>query len=169
MEMTLSKMADSDIILLVLDQSSSLDERDLSIIERILQKNVITVLNKSDLPQRVSDSAVHNLLPAAHIVRVSALLHQGIDTLEQAIGCSIVHDLHELPSHALVTHTRHKRALENIHGALAVALDGLKNGRALELVAIDLRTALDAVGHLTGETVTDDILDTIFSRFCIGK
>lgn len=169
MEMTLTKMADSDIVLLVLDQSSALDERDLSLIDRIRQKNVITVLNKSDLPQGVSDSSVQSLLPAAHIVRVSALLHQGIDTLGQAIGRTIVHDAHELPSHALLTHTRHKRALESIHSALTVALDGLENGRALELVAIDLRTALDALGHLTGETMTDDVLDTIFSRFCIGK
>jgi tRNA modification GTPase len=102
------------------------------------------------------------------IVRLSALKESGIEKLEEEIVGMITQGI-EVPGEVAITSVRQKNCLEKVNGHLRDAGKGCRQGAAPELVAIDIRLALDELGQLTGEVVTDELLDSIFSRFCIGK
>jgi tRNA modification GTPase len=136
-------------------------------LQAIAGKRFITVVNKTDLPPVLDE----NELPAgAPIVRISSKNGNGIDQLRYAIFHSFVSDrVLTSRDHVAITSVRHR-------DILARALDGLESYRSQltggapgELLAIDLRDSLAAIGEITGETTPDDILDIIFSSFCIGK
>jgi len=167
--MALQKMSEADLVLLVLDGSSPFDKHDKAVIDHISHEHVIAVINKSDLPQHPSLSNIQLLVPAAHIVRLSALSHQGIDDLLDVCASHVSNMQQTLAAQPIVVQARQTLALQTMFSALTSAAEGLGQGRTLDIVAIDVRASLDALGQLTGETVTDSILDTIFSRFCIGK
>jgi tRNA modification GTPase len=137
--------------------------------ELLAGKHPIIVINKTDMPSVWECCDIAAFLPADMIVAVSALHHEGIDALKQAIAHMIGTHHSIAPSEILIANARHRRALEKTRAALEQAIAGLLCDRAPELVAIDLHTALDALGEITGMTTAADILDVIFSRFCIGK
>ncbi len=168
-DITLSKIPEADLVLLVLDGSSNLDERDWSIIETVRDTSAIIIVNKSDLPQVLSVQKLPNEAYHKNIVKVSALYHHGIDELKKTITHTIIHEKHDITSNILISNARHKNALEKTLASLQIVLKGFQEQLAAELVAVDLQAALSYLGELTGETTTDDILDMIFSRFCIGK
>ena len=169
MERALEKIKHADIVLLVLDASRPLDHADHAMAELLAGKHPIIVINKTDMPSVWECCDIAAFLPADVIVAVSALHHEGIDALKQAIAHMIGTHHSIAPSEILIANARHRRALEKARAALEQAIAGLLCDRAPELVAIDLHTALDALGEITGMTTAADILDVIFSRFCIGK
>ena len=119
----------------------------------------IVVVNKTDLsPERNIDGAIY----------ISARENRGIDELRRAL-CSAVDTDGLYRGDVVVSNARHYDALSRAHAAILQALAGLDNGISSELVAEDLRTATDALGEITGEITSDDILRSVFSRFCIGK
>ena len=129
---------------------------------------VMLVINKSDLPPAYDDDAARALWPGAPTVRTSALSPDGVAPLEDAIADLVLAG----QAHAadpLVASVRHHDALSRASAALESADTALASGIPLEYVAFDLKTALDALGEITGETATGDLLDRIFAEFCIGK
>ncbi len=168
-DITLSKIAEADLVLLVLDGSRKIDNNDLSIIKKITTENIITVINKSDLPQVISMHEIKNILPVKNVLQVSALYQHGVDELKNRIYKIIRHDNHSASSKILISNVRHKSALEKTLASLQLVQAGLQKKLSPELVAVDLQAALVSLGELTGETTTEDILDAIFSKFCIGK
>ena len=168
-DMTLSKISESDLVLFILDGSCDIDQLDRSIAEKLHSCSVIAVINKSDLPQRITPDIVKREFAFEHTVSVSALYHQGIDDLRDTVFHSLTNGCTSGNSDIMLCNTRHKSALEHTHSSLRDVLDGLGNGTSPELVSVDLQAALSSLGELTGETTTEDILDSIFSRFCIGK
>ena len=164
---SLEKLAMADLVLYLVDGSAPLDVQDRDLLQAIADKRFVTVVNKSDLPAVVADSE----LPAdAKLVHISSKNGSGIDRLRSVIFTTFISD-QELTSrdHVAVTTVRHRdilvRALEGLNGFCS----RLKAGVSGELLAIDLRDSLAAVGEITGETTPDAILDIIFSSFCIGK
>ncbi len=154
----------ADLVLLVIDLSEPLMEEDRNIMVLLGDRAVVMAANKCDLPGR-SDMGD---LPWP-VLPTSALTGRGLEELEAAMVDLALGGRVVASDALLVTSPRHRGALERALQHLAQALDGLAGGLADDFITIDLTAALDALGEITGETVSEELLETIFSRFCIGK
>ncbi len=132
---------------------------------------VIVVLNKSDLPQRLSEAEAAARWPHAPVVHTSMVTQDGLDTLEERVrALALAGQVRATADdEALVTNTRHRDALRRTAEHLSGALETLQQGLPLDFVAIDLHGAANALGEITGETATEDLLERIFHDFCLGK
>jgi tRNA modification GTPase len=164
------RVADSDFILLMLDGSRELDPDDLEIFREVNGKKRVVIINKNDLPLRISFEEVKNRFKNDPIVLISALRNEGIDDLKKTIYHSLVQrDVRTTPEHLIVANIRHKTGLTQVRDNLSNATKGLEEGISLEFIAFEIRSALDALGELVGETATEEVLNRIFEQFCIGK
>ena len=161
---------DSDLVLFVLDGSMPLSPQDLKLKELIAGAEVIVVVNKNDLPQRIGDEEAESLF-GKKPVKVCAFKTQDIAALEDEIFRVFFKGeaARFFQEGAMVSNLRHIEILRCSQGSLAKALESLNQGLSMDLVAMDLRKAADVLGELTGDVFTDDLLDIIFSKFCIGK
>jgi tRNA modification GTPase len=162
----LEKIPQADLVLAVFDASSEFSQEDQLILDALAGRRTVAVLNKTDLQQRFLFPNVDRF---AAIVRIIALSGDGIDLLKQTVCKQFLHsgttDSRELVA---LSRARHRDALVSAEHCLRQFYSGLSD-RNLELLALDLRGALQAVGAVTGQTATDEVLDLIFSSFCIGK
>jgi len=164
---SLEKLALADLVLFLVDGSAPIDQQDRDLLKAIAGKRCITVVNKADLPQ-VPDEG--GLTVGSHVVRISSKDGTGIDQLRSEIFHSFVSErVLTSRDHVAITSSRHRDILARAQSGLDRFLLQLAAGASGELLAIDLRDALTAVGEITGETTPDTILDMIFSSFCIGK
>ena len=164
------RVADSDFVLLLLDGSRELDEDDLEIFGEIEEKKKVVIINKKDLPLNISLEEVGNRFNDDPIVLISALRNEGIDDLKKTIYHSLVHrNVKVTPEHLIVANIRHKTALNQARGNLFSAFKGLEEGTSLEFIAFEIRSALEALNEMVGETATEEVLHRIFDQFCIGK
>jgi len=164
------RVADSDIVLLMLDGSRALDADDLEIFGEINGKKRVVVINKKDLPVEVSYEEVKRRFDNDPIVSISALKKEGIDILKEAVYTSLVHrEVRATPEYLIVANIRHKTSLSQIRESLCSATKGLEQGTPLEFIAFEIRSALEALGELVGETTSEEVLNRIFEQFCIGK
>ncbi|MFQ5925438.1 MAG: tRNA uridine-5-carboxymethylaminomethyl(34) synthesis GTPase MnmE [Dehalococcoidia bacterium] len=154
----------ADFVLLVVDASEPLKDFDREIIGLLSGKEVVVVANKSDLPQRADLDG----LPWPR-VSTSALSGEGLDELEERMVACVLGGKVFTSDALLVSNPRHKAALERAQIHLEQALSSIEAQMADDFVTIDLTAALNALGEITGETVTEELLETIFSNFCIGK
>jgi tRNA modification GTPase len=167
---TKERVAESDFILLMLDGSQELDGDDAGIFVQIEGKKKVVIVNKYDLPLKISLEEVARQFPGDPIVLISCLRREGVDDLRKGIYTALIHqDVKTSPDHLVVANIRHKRALVRARDDLSEAVRGLEEGASFELIAFEIRSALEALGEIVGETVTEEVLDQIFERFCIGK
>lgn len=168
----------SDIVLAVLDASQSADRSHDDIVGEFIKdflgsKNAcIIALNKSDLGCRPTRQILKDieLTDSVDCVRISAKTRDGIDKLQRAlVERAVCGNLDSGDSGTTVTSVRHFDVLQRAEKGLGLSLQSLAEGKSNEFVAVDLRGALDCLGEITGEVTTDEILDHIFSKFCIGK
>ena len=159
----------ADLILVVLDASQTLHEADQEVFHLVHGEPCVIVANKCDLPVRLDLNGIRAEFPAAPIVQVSAVQGTGLDQLDEQIAETLLGSGVELGNQALVTSARHQAALDRARMALQRACETLDQDLPLELATTDLRDALDALGEITGDTVSEAILAEIFGRFCIGK
>jgi len=164
------RVADADLVLLMIDGSRGLDDDDEEIFREIDSKKKVVILNKRDLIPKISLKTMKDRFPNDSIVQISALKSEGIGELKQAIYSSLFHrDIRVSPEHLIVTNIRHKTALSRVRKNLKDALKGLEEGGSLEFIAFEIRSALDSLGEMVGETTTEEVLNHIFDQFCIGK
>ncbi len=166
----------SDIILLVLDSSQAVGDPGLKPLSDLLIGNaagrLLVVLNKSDLPCRSAEEVLRlwGLPRDAKFAQISAKTGDGIVSLQRAMVEMLEAEKPDLgESSATVTSARHFDALRRGEQSLSLALRSLESGESNEFIAVDLRNALDCLGEITGEVTTEEILNNIFSKFCIGK
>lgn len=162
-------LASADIVLLVLDQSAPLADEDLAIAALTHGRPTVLVHNKADLPPRLDGDplvAAHPSLRAR--VTTSAASGQGLAELGVAVAHSLLGET-TLTGETLVTNPRHRESLHRSVEHLRSAVSALERDVPVDLVAVDVTAAVQALGEVTGETVGEDLLATIFSRFCIGK
>lgn len=163
---SLKAIEGSDIVIAVLDSSMPLDEADEELLAAVAHKRTIVLLNKNDI--RSPDFSVPVGLD--NLVKASALTGEGIEELKTMIyrlcTCSGVLPDTEIP---LITNLRHRHSLDLSSQALDEAVRSLENDIPLEIVAMYLRESLDDLGNIIGVVTADDILNKIFSEFCIGK
>jgi len=163
----LEKIAQADLVLFVLDGSRSFDKEDQLIWDALQRSLVIAVINKSDIPTVLDVPRPLETLP--HL-SISAESGEGVELLKDMIK-SLFISKQSLDSREFVaiSHVRHRDILHSTNSTLQRFVDGLCSHCNLELLSIDLRDALAAVGSVTGHVSNDDVLDVIFSSFCIGK
>ena len=168
--------SEADLILLVLDGSVPLSGADMKIIKEVREKKTLIVINKIDLPVRIEKDKIAEALTAEGILRVSAKNRSGISELKKAIASLFQKDKPSLPEPFFLANFRHqlvlekaKEYLQNAYGLLETAGRREAGEVPFELIAFELRSAQQSIGEITGEVTTDDILNEIFSRFCIGK
>ena len=157
----------ADLVLLVLDASEPLGEEDRSLVSLVASGPLVVALNKSDLPTRLAPEALACLTRVAPLVRVSALRGDGLGDLERALVAAALGGL--AVADPQVSNPRHKAALERAEAALSAALEAHSRGLPTDVQAGEVATAVAALGEIAGENATEDLLDAIFSRFCIGK
>jgi tRNA modification GTPase len=157
-------IAQADFVLLVIDSSSPLRSTDKGIISMLSGKSVLIAANKSDLKERSTlDNIPHE------IVYISALTGDGIDQLEGKMVEHVLGGKASACDTLLVSNPRHKACLEQAITHLDQALISIYSHMPDDFVTIDLTSALNTLGEITGETVNDELLEIIFSNFCIGK
>jgi tRNA modification GTPase len=165
-ERSRAALAQADLALLVLDANRPLDDGDREIAALIGPKPAIIVLNKTDLPVHADPRRLALDVP---VVEISALTGAGIDALERAIQKVVFEGRVVGGEMALVSSTRHRDVLRRVQEGVSAAVDARANGLPLDFVSIGLRSAVHALGEITGESVSETLLETIFGRFCIGK
>ena len=162
-------LGQADLALMVVDSSTPLEAADREIAAAIGQKPVILAINKTDLTADAAAPQLDEFLPAAPRVEISALNLTGIETLETAVADLILGGKVTPSDTPLVSNPRHKALLEQALQHVESAVSAHQAEVSADLVSIDVRGAVETLGEITGETVTEDLLDTIFSNFCIGK
>ena len=164
-------LENADLILYVLDVSQGIEEDDKEILRSLRDKPCIVIINKIDLAsdwQHTANSLTKELA-AFPTVPMSVITKQGLEQLEKGIISLVFQGNVTAPQSAMVTSTRHKDALKRAGDALQELMQALESGYEVDLLAIDLHAALEALGEITGETVGADLAEEIFRTFCIGK
>ena len=171
-----TKLADADLVLFMLDATEPLTEEDQDLYRSIKQNSkkqkVLLVLNKIDIAPGASPEQYRTLLGNEELVAVSAKLHTNISKLEERMFSLITGSLKRTgwdPGAAIIPNVRHKDALKKALEACHRVEQGLNVYISPDLLAIDIQSALDHLGDIVGETTTEDVLDMIFERFCLGK
>ena len=177
----------ADVVLLVFDGAEPLTGQDRQVSEElkimgfgggadttlqvstVRSRPVVVVINKADRERRLEIEKVHCMWPGAPFVVTSTLSGEGLPELEETVANLVLAGKTLHSESALVTSARHQEALRLAAEHLRASLVPLDRGLPLDFVSIDLRAAYDALGEITGETASDDLLDKIFSEFCIGK
>lgn len=159
---------DADLVIFVVDSSRPLDKNDDDIISLIQDKNVIVLLNKSDMEQVVKPEDLKNLNKFS-MVSISAKNETGLDKLEHAIKDMFFNGEISFNEEIYITNVRHKTLLQEALDSLHMVKDGINQGMSEDFLTIDLMTAYEKLGMIIGEEVEDDLADRIFSKFCMGK
>jgi len=158
----------ADLIIAIFDISQDLKDDDRRILELIANKNAIIVLNKIDLTvNKTTESAINEL--NKEIVKISALERQGIDDIYEKIVK--LYDLNKIniEGENIVTNSRHQYLINQSLNSLEKALETVNSGLPLDIIAIDVRDILMNLGKITGKNVSEDVINEIFSKFCLGK
>lgn len=159
----------ADLIIVVFDISSELTEEDFEIIEIVKNKNAIVLLNKSDLPRKYERDYFEQLLPGKKIINTSILKGIGIDVLEEEIKNIFYSGGVNIESDIVITNMRHKNQLVKAKKNIEDGLEGIQAYVPLDCLEVDIKACWENLGEISGDTVSEDILDKIFSDFCIGK
>ncbi|GLC30464.1 tRNA uridine-5-carboxymethylaminomethyl(34) synthesis GTPase MnmE [Clostridium omnivorum] len=166
-ERSKEKINEADLIILMLDASRELDDEDKEIIDYIKDRKYIVLLNKSDLDNKLNREDIKELNPH-FVLDISARTGEGLEKLKTSIK-ELFFSGEVKSKDIMITNTRHKEALIRAEESCKAALRTLETGFAIDLASIDVRNAWSSLGEITGETLEEDIIDKIFSEFCIGK
>lgn len=168
---SLDALEQADLVLLVLDGSTALEDEDQQIIRKIAEKDkrVVVVLNKSDLERRLEQTGFADKINVEAALTISAKKGKGIDELIDKLKHLVLGGGLPNEGDVLLTRERHRSRFQQTVAAIEEAQSSLDQDMSQEFVTMDLRKALHLLGEIVGETTADDILNNIFSRFCIGK
>ena len=168
-EKSREEIKNADLVIAIFDASEDLTKEDIEILELIKGKKTIIVLNKNDLEQKVDEKNEKLKEISNSIIKISALNKTGIEDIYNEI--SKLFDLNEinLDQEIVITNVRQKNLINKAIENVKKAKETLKEKMPLDIIAIFIKDILEDLGSITGEIVTDDIIDEIFSKFCLGK
>lgn len=167
---TRTAMTDADLILVVLNGTEELTQEDLSILSETNSFPRLIAINKSDLPSRFTPDRIESVAGNSSCVSVSALTGVGIDELRKKIVEIVTQHSSTLAiENVILTNSRHHELIVRVIESLKEARKAVEEGYSEEVVLVGLHQGLRLLGEITGETTIEDILDKIFSTFCIGK
>ena len=161
-------LMEADLVIYVVDSSTELNSDDYDIMEMIKDRNAVVLLNKSDLTPMMTTEEIGKFLDKK-IISISAKEHTGIDELEETIKEMFFHGKLEFNDEVYITNVRHKTALKNAFDSLSMVEKSIEDGMPEDFYSIDLMSAYEELGSIIGEAVDDDLVNEIFSKFCMGK
>lgn len=159
----------ADVVIAIFDVSRPFEKEDREILDLIEGKTSIILLNKWDLPHDRELEEYREMFNREDLIPVSLLKKQGVPELEDRLKELFYRDEIKSNQDIYLTNVRHVNALKKARTSLAQAMDALDKGIPMDCVEVDLTAAMDRFGEITGQTVGEDVLDKIFSEFCIGK
>ena len=159
----------AELLLMMFDASQSLNDADLELLKTAQSSMAILILNKMDLPVVTSPTVLLAHCPKKRVVETVIPEGKGLDKLKAIVSEELLGGESVIGESPIVTNARHQEALRRANEGLNYAIESLENGMPPDLIAVDLRISLDGLGDIVGKTTTEDILDRIFSQFCVGK
>ena len=159
---------EADLIIYVVDASRNLDENDMEIIQMIQDKKAVILLNKSDLATVVSKDMLKSYIEKP-MIEISAKEESGIKELEQTLKDMFFHGDISFNDEVYITNIRHKAAIQDAYDSLEKVNISIENNMPEDFYSIDLLDAYESLGSITGETIGEDLVNEIFSKFCMGK
>lgn len=162
-------MQGADLVLLLVDSSVAIDSQDEAVIEKIRDQEVLIILNKNDLPAQLSEEEISQLLPGKPVMSISAATGENVEDLKDKIVAEVLHGQQPSSDQLMISNIRHIHALKDAASVLSAAAKNIRDGLSLEFVSEDIKTAINKLDQITGKNIDNDLLDTIFSQFCIGK
>ena len=165
---SISAMEQADLILYIIDSSVPVDENDISIMEKIKNRQVIILSNKSDLDSVVNEEDIRKYLDHK-IIEISAKNRSGFEELYEELDRLFFQGRISYNDEIYITNERHKQALINAVNSINMAISSIDDGMPEDFYTIDLMSAYEQLGYIIGQSVDDDLVNTIFKDFCMGK
>lgn len=168
-EKTKKQINDSDLIIAIFDSTRELQQDDLEILELIKDKNAIIILNKEDLGKNILKENAKILETGKKIIKISALKKTGIEEIYDEIFNMFNINKIQVEDGEFLTNIRHKNSITNSIKKLEKAEQTIVDNMPIDVIAIDIKDALNELGKITGDSVSEDIIKEIFKKFCLGK
>jgi tRNA modification GTPase len=160
----------ADLVLLLIDNSEPLTDEDEKLLAATKDKQRIVILNKTDLPSKLDLDRLKKLVGDDALIETSIVKHEGMDQLGQQINHMFFDQgIESSQNNVMVTNARHIGLLHQANDALNDVLKGIADGMPVDLVQIDMTRCWDLLGEITGDSYQDELLDQLFSQFCLGK
>ena len=159
----------ADLIIFMLDTSREIDHEDLEIASYIGERKALVLANKSDLKKVSSHDELMKLIPNGKLIETSMEKGNGIEEIKDEIERLVFGGEIKQNESLIITNLRHLDLLRNSLSSLQDGINMAKQMEALEFIEVDVKKCYELLGEITGESVTDDILNEVFSRFCLGK
>lgn len=159
----------ADLVIMVLDSSMKLSDEDRDILKKLENKKTIVLLNKADLEQKIEEDELNKYVSSDSIIKISALQHEGIEELHDKIESMVYKGNVKNTSSVVITNSRHRDALLRAYESINDAIKAIDENLPYDFIEVDFKNIWDYLGYINGDTVKEDLLDTIFSNFCIGK
>lgn len=160
----------ADLIIYVVDSSVPLDDNDIAISKLIQEKKTILLLNKSDLDSVVTEEMLIPLVTEdVQIIKISAKENTGMQELEEAVKIMFFHGDISYNNEIFITNMRHKEAIQDAYNSLDMVRKSIEDEMPEDFLSIDLMSAYASLGYIIGEEVGEDLVNEIFSKFCMGK
>ena len=159
----------ADLVIMVLDASRKLSQEDMEILESLENKKTIVLLNKMDLESQIELEKIEQFVNSEDIIKISALKNQGIEELQDKIEAMVYHGSVKNSSDLMITNSRHKDALFKAYESINDAINAIEQRMPYDFIEVDFKNIWDYLGYINGDTIREDLLDTIFANFCIGK
>lgn len=159
----------ADFIILILDGSNELTQEDEEIIQQLTDRKLLVLLNKNDLGQKIKPQDIKKKFQDASIIETSLVNGEGIEAIEDMIESLVYQGEVTQKESLMVNNVRHIELLHKAQDALRDALHMIRNQEALDFIEVDVNQAYADLGEIIGETVSDDIINEVFARFCLGK
>ncbi|GKS81603.1 tRNA modification GTPase MnmE [Ligilactobacillus pabuli] len=159
----------ADLVMILLNASEPLTVEDRQLLELTKDKKRLVILNKTDLPQKIEMAEVKQIVAAEELLSTSVLKNDGLDELEERIAKMFFNGIENSQTTVMLTNSRHIALLHQAKDSLQAVLDGIEAGMPVDLCQIDMTNAWDVLGEITGDSYQDELLDQLFSQFCLGK
>ena len=162
-------LKEADLILLVLNSSEALAEEDIRLFDAVAGMDLIVVINKTDLPQKIDMQKVKELADKGRLVTTSLLQDEGVDELEEAIAGLFFEGNIESGDLTYVSNARHIALLHNARTTIEDAIRAAETGVPVDMIQIDVIRTWEILGEIVGDTVQESLINQLFSQFCLGK
>lgn len=159
----------ADLLVAVFDKSRKLEEEDHRVLSLLIDQKAIIVLNKSDLDEIISREMMEAEVPNAMIIETSMATQHGLETFEGAIKDLFFHGGIDLQHETVISNVRHQHLLEKTKSHIREAIGAIEMAMPIDCFEVDVKDAWQSLGEISGDTVTEDVLDQVFQEFCIGK
>lgn len=156
---------DAELVLLILDSTSELTNEDKVLLELVKGKKHIVLINKIDAGSKISAENLKN----ENVIKISIKNGEGLETLESKIESIFEFDKLNSENTIILTNSRHQALILKAKEGIINALNSAKNGLPLDMLSIDISEAIQKLGEITGETVSEEVISGIFAKFCLGK